>query len=904
MFRSSTPHSFALLVVVLTAVACDRSPRLSPGEAYHGRLGDGEEASLIVDLERGDFLHLTADQAELDAVLHLYDPEGRPVGEMVDFAYLGQEELLLAVAETAGPHRLTVNKFFSQRQQSERLPFTIETLIRPADPSDRATTEAFWHFTRGINLANSERDCEGAEPHLNNAIRLSRESEFPLIYGGSLQQLGDCLRRQGELDEAKIHLEEALQSARHHQLLGLIFRAARSLTSLEKERESFKDALAYNNIAHESAVKHSYTYGINAAIADRCYLMCSMGWLSEAEVKCREAVAYSEQAAYKHSEASTRNALGWLLQSLGRSQESIVELKRSLELAKPGTRDEAAPLSNLARALKNIGEHDASIEIFRRALALNQKLKRPAHVVSTRNSLARVLLAAGDLKGARSEIDQALELSSQVRSNFSRAQVLDARSRVAVAEGNLEEARRDAEEAFALIDLQRPKTLDFKARALLLSTKWTIYEQRVRLAMTTSPLAGFQAAEQARARSLIDHLSTLGGENNPDAVAPLLSVADIRRQVLADDTVLLQFFLGTKESYLWRLDRQELKAWHLPAKDRLHAETEHWLSSLTAEPRNLEALETATQLGARLFNTLKLNEALDGVTARRVLLMPDAGLHAIPFAALPASSGSPDEAGNPELMIDRFKVAYAPSASVLATQRQRLADRRRQTREGRQHGLAIVADPVLSRSDDRLSPTLQHLEPLESALPRLPQTQEEAAALARLSSGDSLVLTGFEASKRRLLDHDLSAFRYLHFATHGVIDPRNPERTSLALTQVDADGTELDGRLVVEDIEGLRLGADLVVLSACRTAKGEHLLGEGVMGLGRGFMNAGVPRVVASLWTVQDSVTRELMEDFYRRMLKEQHPPADALHEAQLELRKYRPDPYHWAAFVFQGEWR
>jgi CHAT domain-containing protein len=163
-----------------------------------------------------------------------------------------------------------------------------------------------------------------------------------------------------------------------------------------------------------------------------------------------------------------------------------------------------------------------------------------------------------------------------------------------------------------------------------------------------------------------------------------------------------------------------------------------------------------------------------------------------------------------------------------------------------------------------------------------------------------------EANRNTVLSGELRDFQILHFATHAVADTRNPELSGLMLSQVDAKGRPLEGFLGLSDIYELDLAANLVVLSGCSTALGKEVRGEGLMGLTRGFQYAGVPRVVASLWRVQDRATAELMTHFYKAMWRGGLPPAAALREAQKSLRqdpRYRA-PYYWAGFVLQGDWR
>jgi CHAT domain-containing protein len=152
----------------------------------------------------------------------------------------------------------------------------------------------------------------------------------------------------------------------------------------------------------------------------------------------------------------------------------------------------------------------------------------------------------------------------------------------------------------------------------------------------------------------------------------------------------------------------------------------------------------------------------------------------------------------------------------------------------------------------------------------------------------------------------LGQYRIVHFATHGLINSEHPELSGLVLSLVDENGKPQDGFLRMSDIFNLEMPADLVVLSACQTALGKEVKGEGLVGLTRGFMHAGARRVVASLWQVDDLATAELMKRFYSGMLKENLRPAAALRAAQTEMSGSSrwSSPYYWAGFVIQGEWR
>jgi CHAT domain-containing protein len=278
-------------------------------------------------------------------------------------------------------------------------------------------------------------------------------------------------------------------------------------------------------------------------------------------------------------------------------------------------------------------------------------------------------------------------------------------------------------------------------------------------------------------------------------------------------------------------------------------------------------------------------------------------------------------------LIAEHEILSLPSASTLAVLRREVVGRWRGAKT-----VAVLADPVFQDDDPRirrdsartdkqaseLSSRSAETQGLESEMERsardtgemefrrLPFSRQEAKGIAALTSNamrkESL---DFEANRVTATSADLSNYRIIHFATHALLDSQHPELSGIVLSLVNKDGKPQDGFLRLNEIYNLKLGADLVVLSACRTALGKEIKGEGLVGLTRGFMYAGAPRVVASLWAVDDEITAELMKRFYREMLIKGQRPAAALQAAQVAIWKERRlPPYYWAAFVLQGEWK
>jgi CHAT domain-containing protein len=235
--------------------------------------------------------------------------------------------------------------------------------------------------------------------------------------------------------------------------------------------------------------------------------------------------------------------------------------------------------------------------------------------------------------------------------------------------------------------------------------------------------------------------------------------------------------------------------------------------------------------------------------------------------------------------------------------------------------MVVVADPVFEADDDRLarrSPSLpkpskppdlkaalRDVNPGSGYIPRLKQSHNEAEAIVKAFGKKNVFsLEGFKANRETALPV-LGPYRFVHFATHGLLDTRYPQRSGLVLSLISARGKSQNGYVRLKDIYQLKLSADLVVLSSCESALGRNLESEGMIGLTRAFLYAGSQRIISTLWKVDDKATAELMKRFYQRLSKGESPSL-ALRGAQEDLAKTAEwkSPYYWAAFVLQGEYR
>jgi len=397
-----------------------------------------------------------------------------------------------------------------------------------------------------------------------------------------------------------------------------------------------------------------------------------------------------------------------------------------------------------------------------------------------------------------------------------------------------------------------------------------------------------------------------------------LNLAQIKVSLLDADTLMLVYFLDEERSFLWDVSRKQIGSHVLPARGEIEEAASDYYELL--QRRSSRATEHRRQVGERLSQML-LGPVAERLGTKRLVVVADGTLHYLPFTTLPTPRAVAET--DDELLIDHHEIVHLPSASVLASLRS-AQERRPRARKT----IAVIADPVFDPEDPRIAqgsgdtnrPTVPSdaNDALDRALRdtgsgglhRLPHSAKEAEAiLALVPEKSSFRAQGFEASYSLLEGNELADYRILHFATHGLIDRKHPELSGLALSLFDQNGAPTRGFLRLHDIYNLRIGAELVVLSACETGLGQELEGEGLVGLTRGFLYAGAPRVIHSLWKVGDASAAELMKRFYTQLLQKDPEdnlaPSAALRAAQLSMRQDQDwsEPFQWAGFVFQGDW-
>ena len=629
--------------------------------------------------------------------------------------------------------------------------------------------------------------------------------------------------------------------------------------------------------------------------------------------------------------AKIYNAMGKQLQAMGKKQEAIEAHQQALQtLQKKRGSEPNPPRTQPNNDLKQVWQVlDSLKSVFQPILA-----KLPdTETADTLYQLGKAYAANNQTALALESYRRALPLWRNVSKILQEA---DTHWEIAIVQrqqGNLAQAKTEIETAIARIESRKAQT-DYQQQGDklvplqnrpyqsyiglvdYLASKQNYYGFYIDLLMRLhqqSPNFGyeelaFQASERSHARSLGTMLDrsrrpeSTRSSNKPRAIqlAQVASSKQLQQQLLDNKTILLEYALGSERSYLWTVTQTGLKTYTLPKRSAIEAVSREFIELLMSPSYRVgsdrgaaQSSTTAVQADAAAqLSQMLLEPVAAQLGNKRLLIVSDGILHYLPFAALP----KPGTTGANQIpLLIEHEIVALPSASMQIGIQQRV---RTATPS---KTLAMLADPIFSRSDQRLR---QRTTESEILYPRLPGTRQEANQIVSLvPASKALMKLDAAASRQIATSPELAQYRIIHFASHGTLDSQNPQRSGMVLSIVDDRENLQRSLLSTADAFNLNLSADLVVLSGCTTALGKEMQGEGLIGLTGGLMYAGAKQVVAALWNVDDDSTALLMTKFYQGMLNQGLPPATALRAAQIKLwqSKNWQAPYYWAAFTLQG---
>ena len=391
-------------------------------------------------------------------------------------------------------------------------------------------------------------------------------------------------------------------------------------------------------------------------------------------------------------------------------------------------------------------------------------------------------------------------------------------------------------------------------------------------------LLAFEYAQRCKSRSFLEQIQ--GSEP--------VTLKEVQGAELDRNSVILEYSMGDSSSTLWVITPDAYQMIMLPGRKILEEQAETFRFAILNPDQDNKAF--LQQSGYFLYKQLIQPAEAFLSKKSQLVILPDGILHYIPFEVLittEAASGADKPYGKLSYLGKKFPTSYGQSASVylsMVNDRSTLSNTGLEMKE-----LLAFGDPVYGGKYKRLEYSGEEMKSIAALFPEaMVKTfiREEA--------------TEENAKKEKML----SEYRHIHFATHGVMDEKNPEKSGLVLSQENLS-TE-DGILRADEISGLQLNADLVVLSACQTGIGKMIRGEGMIGLSRSFMYAGAPSVVMSLWSVADQSTNILMKRFYAYLITKKQSKAGALQQARISMIKDEQyaHPFFWAPFVLTGDWQ
>jgi CHAT domain-containing protein len=795
-----------------------------------------------------------------------------------------------------GDHQSALN-FGEQALQS------CGRITDPQQQAERNRTETYTLDLLGrINFTLGEN--EEAQRYFEEAItRLGNKHNAR--YADTLNDLGRLYSSTGKNSEALLLFEEALvinrkmghasSEAETLAYRGMVY-ASKGDAALPLALKDFADALVIQRRIPDVRGEGDTLYKIGMAYQ-------TTGYQAKALEGFTKSFEFWKTNQYRPGQVSSLYRMAHINSAQGNLETARSHIEAALEIAE-SLRENV--VSNTLRI-----SYLASVRDY---YELYIDLLMQLHKRDPRSGFDKLALGVSERERARSLLDSLSESKENIRLNAD-AQLL-ARERV--------------------LRLQLESESDLQIR--LLSN---------RLSKDQAEAASKKLAEIGREYEKVHTQIRLNSSGYETLVKPqTLTASQIQTEQLAPDTLLLEYALGEERSYLWVVSQTEVRSFTLAGRAQIAAAANDFIKLLTQENQKANFNELYVREANKLGQLL-LGDAASLLGSKRLVIVCDAELQYVPFSALgtpqatqPPKGGVAARDAAFEPLLSRHEIVMQPSLSTLAVMRQ--LNGHRQTAPFK---LAIIANPVFDREDERvkthIAPPKQgqaasqtggdlasgaaqsqsssaaklrrsadevHLAGAATQIPPLYFSGKEAKAIYNLAKPRGAMLAAdFAANRQTVTGGTLSRYSIIHISTHALINNKHPELSGIVLSLVDEQGRAQDGFLQLYEVYNLNLPADLVVLSACQTALGKETKGEGLLSLTRGFMYAGALRVAATLWEVDDEGSKELMILFYQKMLIKNLPPAAALREAQLAMWRRKDgmsNPYYWAPFILQGEWR
>jgi tetratricopeptide (TPR) repeat protein len=706
------------------------------------------------------------------------------------------------------------------------------------------------------------------------------------------------------------------------------------------------DAAAYLERSERIFSSIHNTSGEMSSLGQLCPLELQLNRLGDALNHCQKAVALSKLALDPKRQAIAEWRLGRVYERMGNLRTALAAFTHAATMSE-GVQDAryaSLALLDAAEVSGRLGNEESELRAYQKALMLSTSAEDATTVTEAQFQIAHFYAGHHDPDKATSMLNELLGSIERQRLDIANDELrgsyftivrkcyalyvdvlmeehehspekgLDRRA-LEMSEAGRARTLLDSANGADRVSNDPPDTASERVAQLRASID-QVYDERLKL-MLTSDRPQEMRQNSAQLRQLIndyDRQSDLIKYPSRSQAPPPkpLTADELREATQSSDYVFFEYALGERRSYLWVMDHGSIETHILPGKAQISSSVTKWNELVSSHSRR-DGEEFAAYLKRVDASDRELPRAASELSCmllcrflkpqmKRVAIVADGILQNLSFSALPAD-GCDSRSGLPALA--EHEIVNIPSVSVLTMAKH---DRRLSPFKG---DLAVLADPVFDEDDPRVvrsatypagrTPSRTQKPSVVFGLPRLMATRQEALSISSLLPPERVLLAmDFDASVKTVLTKDVSDYRILHLATHGVFDQASPELSGLVLSLFDSRGRSVHGFITAHELSDMKMRSDLVVLSSCDSGLGESADEEGARGLAFSLLRAGAGNVISTLWKIDDDVSSRLMVSLYEHLLKSNETPAEALRQAQLEIKKSgrTAHPFYWAGFV------
>ncbi len=781
-------------------------------------------------------------------------------------------------------------------------------------------------------------EYQKALEYYQNALELTRKFQNPGNEARLHNNIGEVYRLLSEYQNALDHLGEALELRRSIKDRRGEGTTLNNTALVYSELGDYSKALEFFNLSLSVRREIGDLRGESTTLHNISFVYYKTGENQKALELFQKALELKRKSGNRHSEASTLYLLGAVYSNLLDQEKALEYFQQALSHSREvGDRQtEASALKAISVVERKRGNLDQSRNLIEEAINIIESLRTN---VATQTLRTTFLASKQDYYNAYIDLLMHLHREQPLQGFDAMALQISERARARSLVETLLESRAEIRQGVDTTLLETERTLQNRLNAK--------EDYRIRL-LSRNPKPEQIEAVEKEIRSLLSEYQQVRVQiqiKSPNYAALIqpqsLQLKEIQKDILDGDTMLLEYALGEDRSYLWAVTPDSITSYTLPKRAEIETVARRFYKSLTArnrQPENetprqrkirLDAADKELAEATRQLSQMLLSPISSNLGNKRLLIVSDSVLQYIPFAALQVPDEEKQEKNgngqlttdNGQFLIETNEIVNLPSASTLTVLRNAKKNKKKEPK----NLVAVLADAVFTDDDVRMQAfarknaaekdDFKNLNIQAKLLPakirsdfsRLRFSRTEAEAISALAPNNrKFVAMDFAANMETATGENFADSRIIHFATHGIINSDFPELSAVVLSLYDENGKPQKGFLRLHDIYNLQLNTDLVVLSACETALGREIKGEGIVGLTRGFMYAGAPTVIASLWKVEDRATADLMRRFYQKMLKENLSPSEALRGAQISMLKEKGNshPFYWAGFNLQGDWQ